>query len=158
MDGHDQSFDDTVLRATGALCLFGVALIHFLDFFSKLAETPYLAALYAVLMAVTVGAGLALVVSRARLGWYVGGAAAGLTIVAYVLSRTTGLPDATGDIGNWHEPLGQAALFVEGAVVVLSTTAIAHFGHGLRMPLRRPWQAVVDGVPRDVVSSRPRVH
>lgn len=84
MDGHDQSFDDTVLRAAGALCLFGVALIHFLDFFSKLAETPYL--------------------------------------------------------------------------VVLSATAIAQFGHGLRIPSRRAWRAAADAVPRDVVSSQPRVH
>lgn len=132
MNSDDRPFDDTVLRATGALCLFGVALIHFLDFFSKLAETPYLAGLYGLLMAVTVGAGLALVLSGARVGWYVGGTAAALTIGAYVLSRTTGLPDATGDIGNWHEPLGQAALFVEGAVVVLSTTASAIGAHTRR--------------------------
>ena len=33
----------------------------------------------------------------------------------YVLSRTTGLPNATGDIGNWTEPLGLASLFVEGS-------------------------------------------
>jgi hypothetical protein len=121
----DGRFDDTVLRATGALCLFGVALIHFLDFFAKLSETPYLAALYGVLMAVTVGAGLTLVLNGARAAWYVGGVAAALTIGAYVLSRTTGLPSATGDIGNWHEPLGQASLFVEGAVVVLSASALA---------------------------------
>jgi hypothetical protein len=40
-----------------------------------------------------------------------------------VLSRTTGLPSATGDIGNWTEPLGLASLFVEGAVVVIATGA-----------------------------------
>jgi hypothetical protein len=37
-----------------------------------------------------------------------------------VLSRTTGLPQANGDIGNWTEPLGLASLFVEGCVVALS--------------------------------------
>jgi hypothetical protein len=143
----DGTFDDTVLRATGALCLFGVALIHFLDFFSKLAETPYLAVLYGLLMAVTVGAGLALVLSGTRIAWCVGGAAAALTIAAYVLSRTTGLPSATGDIGNWHEPLGQASLFVEGAVVVLSASALL-IGAAARRPARasapapRPREAV----------------
>jgi hypothetical protein len=37
-----------------------------LGFFSKLSETPYLAALSALLMAVTVGAGLSLVLSGVR--------------------------------------------------------------------------------------------
>ena len=49
-------------------------------------------------------------------------AAAGLSasvILGYVLSRTTGLPQATDDIGNWSEPLGIASLFVEGAVIAL---------------------------------------
>jgi hypothetical protein len=75
-------------------------------------------------MAVTVGAGLTLVLSGARVAWYVGGTIAAATIVAYVLSRTTGLPNATGDIGNWREPLGLASLFVEGAVLVLSGSAL----------------------------------
>jgi hypothetical protein len=47
-------------------------------------------------------------------------AAAGLAatvIVFYVLDRTVGLPNATGDIGNWVEPLGLASLVVEGFVV-----------------------------------------
>ncbi|MBV8949928.1 MAG: hypothetical protein JOZ99_03565 [Actinobacteria bacterium] len=148
MERRDEAFDDTVLRASGALFLFGIALIHFLDFFSKLAETPYVAALYGLLMAVTVGAGLALVLSGARAAWYVGGLAAALTIVAYVMSRTTGLPNSTGDIGNWHEPLGQAALFVEGAVVVLSTTALAI---DLRARARMP-----RSVDSQIGESRPR--
>jgi hypothetical protein len=41
-------------------------------------------------------------------------------IVGYTLSRTTGLPQSTGDIGNWSEPLGLASLFVEGSLVVLA--------------------------------------
>ena len=146
---HDGRFDDTVLRATGALCLFGVALIHFLDFFSKRSETPYLAALYALLMAATVGAGLTLVITGARGAWYVGGAAAALTIVAYVLSRTTGLPASTADIGNWHEPLGQASLFVEGAVVVLSTSALVL---GTTARRARPGRAAAPPRTREAIS------
>jgi hypothetical protein len=41
-------------------------------------------------------------------------------IVGYVLSRTTGLPGATDDIGDWANPLGIATLAVEGALVVLA--------------------------------------
>jgi hypothetical protein len=40
-------------------------------------------------------------------------------IVFYVLDRTVGLPNASGDIGNWVEPLGLASLVVEGFVVAI---------------------------------------
>jgi hypothetical protein len=53
-------------------------------------------------------------------------AAAGLAAsaaVGYVLSRTTGLPQASGDIGNWTEPLGLASLFVEGSVAAVAIGA-----------------------------------
>jgi hypothetical protein len=56
------------------------------------------------------------------------------------------LPTATGDIGNWHEPLGQASLFVEGAVVVLSASALL-IGAAARRPARAPAAR-----PRDAVS------
>jgi hypothetical protein len=88
------------------------------------------------------------VLSGTRIAWCVGGAAAALTIAAYVLSRTTGLPSATGDIGNWHEPLGQASLFVEGAVVVLSASALL-IGAAARRPARASAPAAR---PREAVS------
>ena len=49
--------------------------------------------------------------------WGMGFATA--VLLGYVLSRTTGLPDAKDDIGNWTEPLGLASLFVEGGVVAV---------------------------------------
>jgi hypothetical protein len=42
----------------------------------------------------------------------------------YVLSRTTGLPGATDDVGNWTEPLGLASLVVEGCVVAVALAAL----------------------------------
>ena len=45
--------------------------------------------------------------------------------MGFVLTRTTGLPQAKGDIGNWSEPLGLAALFVEGAVIAVAGYALA---------------------------------
>src|SRR3954454_9703876 len=57
---------------------------------------------------------------ESRLAWLGAGALAASAIAGYVLSRTTGLPSAKGDIGNWTEPLGLASLFVEGCLVALS--------------------------------------
>ena len=48
-----------------------------------------------------------------------------LPLVGYVLSRTTGLPGADDDIGNWTEPLGLASLWVEGAVLLTAGYALA---------------------------------
>jgi hypothetical protein len=42
-----------------------------------------------------------------------------------VLSRSTGLPSSSADIGHWEEPLGLASLFVEGLVIMLSGYALA---------------------------------
>ena len=57
--------------------------------------------------------------------------------LGYVLSRTTGLPNATGDIGNWTEPLGLASLFVEGSVIALVLgTLTAGLGPGPALTAR----------------------
>jgi hypothetical protein len=42
-------------------------------------------------------------------------------IAGFVVSRTTGLPGATDDVGDWANSLGLAALVVEAALVVLAT-------------------------------------
>lgn len=119
---------EMVTRAVVIVGLAGIALIHLLDSISKFAETPYVAWMYIALMFGAVAAGGLLIFSRTKLGF---GAAAGLAasaITGYVINRTVGLPNATGDIGNWTEPLGLAALFVEGCVVALSVVALAHRG------------------------------
>ena len=40
-------------------------------------------------------------------------------MIGYILSRTTGLPGATDDIGDWANPLGLAALAVEAVLIPL---------------------------------------
>jgi hypothetical protein len=44
-------------------------------------------------------------------------------IAGYLLSRTTGLPGATDDIGDWANPLGLAALAVETALIACAAAA-----------------------------------
>jgi len=53
------------------------------------------------------------------------GALAGLTLIGFILSRTTGLPSATDDVGNWKEGLGLASMFVETGVILLSACALS---------------------------------
>lgn len=115
---------DPATRATGALALCGIALIHFLDVFSKFSETPYLGVAYLALIAACLGAGAALLRSGSRLAWLAAVGIAAATMAAYTASRAVGLPAASVDVGNWTEPLGLASLFAEGLVVLLGAYAV----------------------------------
>jgi hypothetical protein len=121
----DDTFPVMAMRAGVIFGLFGVALIHLLDVFSKLEETPYLGGLYIALIGASLAVGMRLIWTCNRRLLGMAAAIAGATFIAYVLSRTTGLPKSSGDIGNWEEPLGVASLFVEGLVVILSGWALA---------------------------------
>jgi hypothetical protein len=112
--------DDPVARGVGIVGLASIALIHLVDSSGKLAETPYVFWLYMGLIAGAMGAAALLLRRDSRLAWGAAAAMAGATIVAYVLSRTTGLPGMSDDIGNWSEPLGMASLFVESGLLLLA--------------------------------------
>jgi hypothetical protein len=125
---------EAILRGGVALGLVAVALIHFLDLFSKLDETPYLGVAYLGLIAASLVVAGQLVTARRPGLWLAAAGLAGITICGYVLSRAVGLPNATGDIGNWKEPLGLASLFVEALVLVVSVYAITRSALDLRSP------------------------
>ena len=116
---------DFVTRAVGVVGLAGIALIHLLDSIGKFSETPYIAWMYVALMAASMAVAAGLLHSRDRRLWLAAGGLAASAIAGYVINRTVGLPNATGDIGNWTEPLGLASLFVEGTVVAVSAYAYA---------------------------------
>ena len=111
---------DGIARAIAAVGLAGIGLIHLLDVPGKLEETPYLGWMYIGLIAASLGLAGLLVYTSDRRVWAATAALASAVLVGYSLSRTTGLPNATDDIGNWTEPLGLASLFVEGSLVALS--------------------------------------
>ena len=111
---------DIATRATAAVGLAGIALIHLLDSIDTYADTRYVFWMYVALMLACLV--LAALVLRApgRAVWLAAGGLSALVIVGYILSRTTGLPNADDDIGNWTDPLGLASLFVEGCVLAVS--------------------------------------
>jgi hypothetical protein len=127
---------DLGARSVTAVGLAGIALIHLLDAIGKYDETRYLFWMYVALMAGCLVVAGAILFTRTPAGFLAAAALAASAAAGYVLSRTTGLPHATGDIGNWTEPLGLASLFVEGTVV-----AVALAAYGLvvpRLALMRP--------------------
>ena len=111
---------DATARSVGIVGLLGIGLIHLLDSIGKFSETRYIFWMYIALIVGTIVVAGLLLHRGGRLAWGAAGLLALSAIVGYVLSRTTGLPSAKDDIGNWTEPLGLASLFVEGCLVSLS--------------------------------------
>src|ERR1700750_2550503 len=103
-------------RAAVAVGLGGIGLIPLLDAIGKYSDTGYLFWMYIALIAGSLGVAGAVLFSRARLPFLAAAGLAASALGGYVLSRTTGLPHATDDIGNWTGPLGLASLVLAGAV------------------------------------------
>jgi hypothetical protein len=132
------ALNDTVARSVAVTGLTGIALIHVLQAPAAFDETFYLGLLFigAVVIAVALAAALTL---GSDLGaWTAAAVLPALILLGYLLSRTTGLPDATDDVGEWEEPLGLASMVVEGLVLCVACGVL-----GAR---RRPAGVVVAGV------------
>jgi hypothetical protein len=114
----------TVARSVAAVGLAAIGLIHLLDAPGKYSETPYMFWMYLALIAGCL-LGAVLLRSHARRGWAAALVLSSSPFIGYVLSRTTGLPGAMGDIGNWTEPLGLASLYVEACVFALGLYGLA---------------------------------
>ena len=115
---------DAIARAVAVVGLAGVALIHVLDAHDTFASSTYKGLLYLGLIGGTLVCAAALVRRSDLRAWAAGGAFSAGAFLAFVVSRTVGLPQGADDIGNWWEPLGLASLFVEGCVVALSSSVL----------------------------------
>ena len=128
MSEHGNTTSNIALRIVGAAGLAGIALIHLVDVPDKFEEVPYLGVMYIGLIVASAITAIVLLMGRQdRKAWTAAGLLAGATFIGYCLSRTTGLPAATEDVGNWGETLGVLSLIVEGAVVGLAMLA-TNFG------------------------------
>jgi len=60
----------------------------------------------------------------AWLGWAAAVLLGAGPFIAYVTSRTVGVPGDPGDVGNWGYWVGTVSLVVEAALVVLSVSVL----------------------------------
>lgn len=104
-------------RGALAVGLVAVAVIHLADLPGKMEEVPYIGWMYVGLMAAALVLAELVLVRPGRLVMLAAAALSASTILGFALTRTTGLPNATDDIGNWTEPLGLISLLVEAVVV-----------------------------------------
>jgi hypothetical protein len=124
--GSDRLPTEHLARAAGAVALAAVAVIHVIDLPSTLSETPLIGYGYFLLIAAALlGAALLLTVPETRV-WILVDLVAFGAILAYVLSRTSGLPTDRFDVGNWNCALGIAAVSTETLIVLLAVWRMQH--------------------------------
>jgi hypothetical protein len=130
---------------TAAALLFAISYIHLADqgFLAFDKDPSYLLAAYLLVEIAAPVVGIALLRRPSMASWlFAAGCAAG-PVVGFVLTRTTGLPGATDDIGNWSEPLGVASLIVEGALLLIAAVELLRLHVAGRSAIRPVMPAAI---------------
>jgi hypothetical protein len=128
---------DTGVYMVGALLALGVAAVHVADQggLTDFAAPDWIGWSYRLIEVGGVLSALVLLLSPlaprtlAWAGWAAGALLGAGPFIAYILSRSVGVPGDHGDVGNWGYWVGTVSLFVEAALVVLSVSML--------LPLRR---------------------
>jgi hypothetical protein len=123
---------DIAVRSAGAMLALAVAAVHIADQggVTALTSPDWIGWGYRLIEVGGVLTALALLLplpSRrvpAWAGWAAGVLLGAGPFVAYILSRTVGLPGDPGDVGNWGYWVGTVALFVEASLVILSVSML----------------------------------
>jgi len=131
---------DPAVRAVIAIGLFAVGIIHALEIPGQVSGAAWLTIGFCLLTVVSQGAGLWLLVRPSVLAWEFAGLVCAFAAAGYVLTRSIPVPGDAGDVGNWLEPLGVAALIIEGTVVILA--ALILVGIYRASHTSRPWVRV----------------
>jgi hypothetical protein len=120
------------VRLVGALLAVAIAAVHVADQggVTILNSPAWIGWGYRLIEVGGVLTALVLLVPRpawlgpAWLGWAAGVLLGAGPFIAYVASRTVGLPGDPGDVGNWGYWVGTVSLVIEAALVVLSVSVL----------------------------------
>ena len=123
---------DVVVRLAGALLALAVAAVHVADQGGVAAFTSpdwigwsyRLIEVGGVLTALVLLLPPAVGLVPAWAGWAAGVLLGTGPFVAYVLSRTVGVPGDPGDVGNWGYWVGTVSLLIEAGLVALSVSML----------------------------------
>ncbi|MEP6666615.1 MAG: hypothetical protein ABJA81_09230 [Nocardioidaceae bacterium] len=116
------------LRWAAALTLLASGATHVPIIPEHLKEAPYVGVLFIVLTVACALLAVGLLVSDSMALWALSALTCGLSVIAFVWSRTLGLPQIGDDIGNWLEPLGIAAVLAECLTVAIAFAALTAHG------------------------------
>ncbi len=118
---------EMAVRVVGALLALAVAAVHVADQggIMSFASPGWVGRSYRLIEAGAVLTAAALLLPwSAWLGWAAALLLGTGPIIAYVASRSVGLPGDRGDVGNWGYWVGTVSLVVEAALIVLGITML----------------------------------
>jgi hypothetical protein len=99
-----------------------------------LSKAPYIGVLFIGLAVVCAGIAGLLVWRHTHGVWRLAAAVTSATALAYLASRTVGLPEIGDDVGNWSDPLGTIAMAAELATVALACVALRRDRYDTQSP------------------------
>lgn len=112
------------ITAVAAIGLITVGVIHALEIQDALSGPVWLTIGFCALTIAGPISALWLLIKPGREAWLAAGLICLFAFLGYVVTRSIATPGDADDVGNWLEPLGLAAIIVEGLVVVLAAMAL----------------------------------
>lgn len=110
-----------------AACLAVVAGVHIAIAPQHLHEAPYAGVLFLALATAALASAGVVLTTDHPLAWAGAAALSLAAVVAYLMSRSVGLPMLSDDIGDWLNPLGLIAVGAETTVVLIAGYAQRSF-------------------------------
>jgi hypothetical protein len=121
-----------VLRPLGSRLRYPVALLGIAAGLAHVPVTPehlqearYIGVLFMVFTTVSLLSATLLLISDNLVAWTILAGSCLVAVVAYVVSRTIGLPLIGDDVGNWNDPWGIVALTTETAAIMLTAFTLS---------------------------------
>lgn len=126
------STTDSPLRWPCAALIIVIAAAHVALVPAHLREAPYAAVLFIALAGACLMIAVVLIACDTRSVWASAGALTSAAALAYVFSRSVGLPKLGDDVGQWLDPLGVVALTCEAATTWLACAVLLWWPFGQR--------------------------
>jgi hypothetical protein len=98
--------------------ILGTGFIHMVEARDAFGEATYKGLLFIANGIGAVVAAVGVYGNRRETGWLLGLLVAGGAFLAYVASRTVGLPGLPAEPDAWFEPMGVASLVCEGLFII----------------------------------------
>jgi hypothetical protein len=111
------------LKWLAIAAILGAGLIHAVEARDAFGDATYKGLLFVANGVGALVAAVGVYRNQRTLGWILGIVVAGGAFLAYVASRTIGLPGLPAEPDAWLEPMGVASLVCEGLFVVLFVVA-----------------------------------
>lgn len=139
---HSELAMSTKQRGWGIALILATGLLHAVEAPEYYGEVKYIGGLFVACLIGSVIAGYGIWQQRTW-GWWLGLAVAGGSILAYVASRTIGLPDFREN--SWSqalEPMGVISMAIEAAFVLVASPRLGLFGRDSESnnPIRRSFE------------------